>query len=314
MIHYGQGAQTIRWVPRDHLGHARQVPVTYLVVDLREPETAARRVVVASTAATAPIVSTTTTAATGPDTANPRRVSIASGEDLRQGGIYRIADGTTEETFTVATVNVSGLEIETTRPLTRSYSLGATIDGLEVTGTFPASVADDETRLTSGGGPFLALWQYTIDGVDYVASGELWLTRYGVAPWVSFDDCTRHLPGLAQYVGEAVDPLEAIRGATDEFIARMHAAGTWRRDPAYFRGNLSADLFIRKWAIGTMLRGGRGENSIALAQEFLREAEGHLNNMTIGAPPTRSVAIDPTSNVAAAGGEEQAAYRLFVRP
>lgn len=316
MILYGQGDQTIRWVPMDALAHARSVAVSYSIVDLRESETSPEREVVASTPATASTVSTTITAAAGPDTANPRRLSVASVAGMRVGGRYLLsaASNASEEAFTIAKVNTSGLEVETTRALTRSFAASDTLVGLEVEGTFPAAVADDEDRLTNGGGPFAAIWSYTVDGVTYRELQELWITRYGVTPWVTFDDCAKHLPGLAQYVGEAVDPIEAIRGATDELFERLYATSTVRRDPAYFRSNLSAALFVRKRAIGAMLLGSRGENSIELARDFRDDAEGHIHNITEGVPPSRSVAVDPVNDTAAAGGETHSASRLFVTP
>ncbi len=314
MIYYGQGAQPIRWVPMDALGHPRSVSATYSVVDLREPETSSLREVVASTAATASAVSTTTTAAVGPDTANPKRIALTSVSDVRVGGVYLLTDGTVVESITIGSINASGLEVEATRAITRVLASGATFVGLEVEGEFPASVANDEDRLTNGGGPFLAVWQYTIGEQAYVAPQELWLTRYGMAPWVTFDDCARHLPGLAQYVGDAVDPVEAIRGATDEFFERLLNTSTWRRDPSYFRGNLSADLFIRKRAIAAMLLGGRGENSVELSRDFRDQSEVHVHNLTEGRPPTRATAIDVDTNTATPGGEKHPASRLFVRP
>lgn len=310
MIRHGQGAQTIRWVPVDEHGIPRRITsATYSIADLREALETSRRTVVASTAATASSVSTTTTAAAGPSTANPRLVTLTSVTGVRTGGVYLLSHPTapTVEAITVANVNASALQIETTRSVTRVFPVGSTFVGLELEATFPADVAADDTRLDHGGGPFCITWQYTLGGQLYVAPLDLWLTRYGIAPWVRADEVYRHLPGLAGNTGgESVSPEEAIAAATDDLFEALAANATSLRDPAYFRGNLSASAYVRKRAIVYMLRGARNADALALAQVYDDEARGHLNNLTEGRPPARSVAVHPYDDTAESGGSKRA--------
>lgn len=314
-ILYAQGAQTIRCVPVDVRGVVQRVTsATYSIVDLREPEEGSRRTVVASTAAAAPSVSTTISAAAGPSTTNPKRFTVASLTGIRVGSVLLLkgTTGATDEAVTVQKIAASGLELEATRALTRAFASSSTVQGLELEGTFPSDVAGDELRLDNGGGPFQATWVYTIGGQAYVNAQELWLTRYGVAPWVRFDECERHLPGLAQSIGDAVDPAAAIRAATDDYCAHLlTTAGGWRRDPAYYRGNLSADLGIRKRAIYYMLLGSRGSPLIELADRYSTEALTHWNSLTEGKPPTHTAAVHPGTNTAQAGGETLAVGGYF---
>lgn len=314
-IHYGQGAQTLRCVPVDALAVVRRVTsATYRIDDMREAEGVTRRAVVASTAATAPSVSTTITAAAGPSTASPRRVTVASLTGIRVGGVYLLSNaGASDEAVTVARIYTTGLELEFTRSLSRPFVTGSTFQGLELEGTFPGDVAGDSLRLDNGGGPFQVTWSYTIGGQIYVSPRELWLTRYGMAPWVRFDDCEPHLPGLAQSIGEAVDPAQAIRGATDDALAHLLESTSGRRDPAYFRGNLSLDLAVRKRAIYYMLLGGRGGPLIDLADRYATEASQHLHNLTEGRPPSRTVYVEPVTDTAAAGGEKIATGGVLAR-
>lgn len=312
-ILYGQGAQTIRTVPIDASGFPRVATATYSIVDLREGESVTRRTVVASTSATASTVSTTIAAAAGPSTANPRALTLTSATGVRVGGVYLLRDtsGAVEEAVTIA--SLVSTAAETTRPISRAFASGAAFVGLELSGTFPSDVAGDESRLENGGGPFQVTWIYTIGSQLYVAPRELWLTRYGVAPWVRPDEVFRHLPGHSAVVGDSISPEQAIHAATDDFVEHMQSTGSWRRDPAYFRGNISADLYVRKRAIVYMLRGSRSDAALQLATEYASEALQHANNLTEGRPGSRAVAIEPVTDTATAGGEKQAVGGYFAR-
>jgi hypothetical protein len=310
-ILYGQGAQTIRWVPVDELGHPRALSsATYAIVDLREGESTSSRSVVASTAATAPTVSTTTTAAAGPSTANPRAVALTSATGVRVGGVYLLRDttGAVEESCTV--LRLVSAAVELTRPLTRAFATGAAFVGLELSGTFPADVANDEARLDGGGGPFQVTWSYTIGSVLYVAPRELWITRYGVAPWVRPDQVFRFFPGLAGYVGQQIDPHEAIAAATDEYAELLQASG---RDPAYTRGHPSATLYVCKRAIVHLCRGSRAADLQAAKDDFVAEATMHAGNLLGGRTPVRTAVVSPDTDTDTPGGTKSAPGDLFAR-
>lgn len=304
-IYYARGAQTVRVVPVDRAGSPRVVSsATYSIVDLREAEGTTNRDVVSSTAATASSVSTTISADAGPTTANPRLVTLTSASGVRVGGVYLLRSGATEEAVTVGALN--GTEVETTRPITRDFDDGASWLGLELEGTFTSDVAADELRLEHGGGPFQVTWVYTISGELYVTPRELWLTRYGVAPWVLPDHVFRHFPSLASSTGALNDVRQAIAAATDDFAEHLISTGSWRRDPAYFRGNLSADLAVRKRALMYLCRWSRSEPLLEQAAAFEAEARQHMNNLTEGRPGSRAVVVEPVEDLvdskAAAGG------------
>lgn len=317
MIKYGQGAQTVRWVPIDANGVPRRVTsATYRIDDLREPLEGSRRVVVASTGATVSPVDTTLAADAGPETANPKRITLASVTGIQVGGVYMLTDGDapSDEAVTVVRVNASESGVELSRALPRSFASGDAFQGIELTGTFPADVANDETRLDLGGGPFQVTWSATIGGVLYIERRELWISRYGSAPWVRFDECAKHLPGLDQVVGSAIDPTAAIAAATDDFHEALMSTGAgWERDPTTYRGNISADLYVRKRAIYYMLIGSRSDDSIALADRFAEEARTHVNNLLTGRPGTKTVATHPVNDTATPGGEQKGAGNYFAR-
>lgn len=304
-IRYGQGAQPVRVVPIDRRGRPSEVgSVTYTIVDLREAETAARREVVASTTATAPTVSTTLSAAAGPSQANQHRLTLVDATDVRVGGTYLLRSSTTEQAVTVAALQST--TVDTVTPIRSEFGSGSSWLGLEHVGTFPSDVAADETRLETGGGPFQVVWTYTIGSDVYVRGQELWLTRYGVEPWVLPDEVLRHFPGLAASTGVANNLPGAIAGATDEIVAHLIESGSWARDPAYFRGNLGADLAVRKWALAILCRGARTPEMLEQARDFDAQARGHASSLTEGRPNNRAVVVAPVDDVststAAVGG------------
>lgn len=314
-IRYGQGAQTIRWVPIDDMGIPRRVSAaTYSIVDLREAEDTSRRTVAASTSATASSVSTTTTAVAGPSTANPRLVSLTSLTGIRTGGAYMLSHGSAavDETITVSRTITGALQVQTSRPLTRAFPSGSTFTGLELEATFPADVADDETRLDLGGGPFCVIWVYTIGEQRYVTPQDVWITRYGATPWVRPDQVYRYMPGLASSTGgESFDPEQAIMAATDDLFEALSSAATPLRDPSNFRGDASATAYVAKRAIVYLLRAARDADALALSQVYADEAKGHLNNLTTGRPPTRAVSVDPVDDVSV--GRRRTVNRIFSR-
>jgi hypothetical protein len=303
-ILFNRGDQPVRFVPVDRLGHARRIdPATFSIVDLRVPEGVDDHEVVASTGATVSAVTSTTVGAAGPGTADPRRFTVADATGFRTGGVYLLQDSATGREESVRVSVVRGLELTATSPLMRAYATGATITALELEGTFPAAVADDQFRLERGGGPFQITWVYSLDGQLYVAPRELWITRYGVQPWVTAAEVFRHLPGLAQSVGDAVAVEDAIAAATDDLVGQLLSTTSRRRDPANFRGNLSADLAVRNWAIMYLLRGTRSDDALALAEKYESKGLMHSQNLTEGKPPGRTVSVNPTNETATAGGE-----------
>ncbi len=297
---YNRGAQTLRWAPQDALGLVRVTSATYTIVDLREPEDGSLRIVQASTAATVAATTTTTTAVAGPASAEPRRLSLTSSSGFRRGSIYLLTSGSRSQAVTVERVGTGEVWLST--ELRESFAEGSTLAACELEATFPASAANDETRLRNGGGPFEVQWTYTLDSKIYIPSQAFWLTRYGVEVWVKVDDALSHLPGLARQLGPDTPPEEAIRAATDDVVARVFAAG---RDLAFLRSSLDVDLAVRKLALYYLLIAQRQPDARELANDFREQARHHLDDALIGQPSTRSTDISPTYGTAPAGNDRR---------
>ena len=149
-----------------------------------------------------------------------------------------------------------------------------------------------------------------IGGQQYLAARELWLTRYGVAPFLLPDQVYKFLPGSASYVGQQVDPNEAILAATEDFAELLAASG---RDPAYMRGQPSSSLFVCKRALVYLLRGSRSVDLQPLADVYAAEALQHANNLVVGRPPVRTAVVDHDTDTAPASGTKTAAGGFFAR-
>lgn len=300
-IQYGQGAQPVRWVPLDHLGRVRRIDAaTYTIVDLREHEDSSSRVVQASTAATIVDTTWTLTAAAGPDQAEPRRLALDTLTGVERGRTYLLVeDGNpNEQGVVVASTNPTAMTVELARDLTRSFTIDATMQLVELAGTFPAAVADDENRLLRGGGPFQITWTYSIDGRIVFVPQLLYLTRYGVTPWITGDYALGLFPPLAGRMGGVVTPEAAVSAATDEIVGRLLASG---RDPELLRGNFTATLAARHKAVAFMLMWQPAEGDLDKSDRFEANYERHMNDLLVGRMPNRTTRVTHDHNDAAPG-------------
>lgn len=181
MIHrvvYGGGAQPIRHTPRTVGGQAVAVAsANYEIVDLRHAVTSAERVVQASAAATLDAVNTTITATAGAQTADPRRLTVASATGITVGRRYLLTHATTGRSEPVRVSSVTGLVLLLAEPVAASYASGATFRGLEIAGTFPALAADDSSAFDNGGGPYLVGWTYAAGGATVTHEEVIFVER-----------------------------------------------------------------------------------------------------------------------------------------
>lgn len=181
MIHrlvYGGGAQTIRHIPRTSTGLAVVVgSATYSIVDLRRSTDASDRTVQASTAATLDSVNTTISAAAGPQTADPRKITVASATGITAGRRYLLTHATTGQSQPVRVQAVTGSVLLLAEPVAAAYASSATFKGLEISGTFPSATANDETLFDNGGGPYLVAWTYSAGGATLTHEEIIFVER-----------------------------------------------------------------------------------------------------------------------------------------
>lgn len=311
---YGKGAQPLRFVPRDADGRAwRIASATYKIVDLREPEESDEREVVASTATTLGSESTTTDTACGPAQVDPTELSVVDASGFATTEIGRkfiVSEDGRVELFTLDQIDSSNDLLYATAPLRRDFSSGASVLAVEHEGTFPLAEANDEDNVEDGGGPYLIIWDYTIDGRPYSPAEEVWVVRYSALPLVDEADIIRADPRLATRARGEYDLASAAGLANEDFEADVRAAG---RDPSYFLSNVTAKVACRERACFHAYRWFNTETDDDRADRHDQRYQKLMNDLLEGLPPEGSVDINPVTDTAPSGSSEAAGERFIRR-
>lgn len=295
---HGQGAQTLRTVPVNAHGRPTVVTAcTYRIVDLRLGEDdPLREIVAAGTPATIDATSTTSDAACGRGTANARKIPVTSTVGFQQGRRYLItlADGT-REMFVCEGIGTSYL---TPRDeLARQYATGATVRGLEVSGTFPALVADDDEKIEDGeGGPYAIDWSWDLDPSP--RRELVWIIRQPDSLLVTEEDVLSIDSSLTATTGNRVQISTAIRQAAAE--VRVHLQ-LHQIDPDNFHAPSALRLAVAYRACWHLVRIMKGEENQARAETYQTESQKYLDSITIGQPPEKSVKTSSSTDTAPGG-------------
>lgn len=299
-IIYGAGSQTLRTVPVNRQGRPTlATSATYRIVDLRKGEDdPEREVVAAGTAATIDSTSTTSSAACGRGTVNTKKIPVSSVVGFAAGRRYLItlADGT-RELFVCEGIGANYLIPRD--ELSRQYASGATVRGIEVSGTFPALVADDEEKIEDGqGGPYAVDWSWDVDPSP--RREMCWIIRQPDSLLCTQDDVLSIDPTISATSGERITIPTAIKQAAAE--VRVHLQ-LHQIDPDNFHspGLLKLAVAYRAlWHLTRLLSSKDGQNA-ARAETYQTEAQKYLDNVTIGQPPEKSVKVDPSTDTAPGG-------------
>jgi hypothetical protein len=224
-IIYGAGAQDVEVYATDAQGRlVKPSAATAKIVDLAFSESAADadRIILAVGAATVDTLATTTSAATGPSSAAPRKVPVASGTGFTVGRFYAISEDGLTEAFEVARVDSN--DVWARHELRGTYASGAAVTGLRVTAEFPADRADDADELD----------RRTIYGVDWTFTGVTGpayvrtlarIERRTRAPRAALADLYMIDPRLAASSQDATRLESHLQQADREITARL----MWRR-------------------------------------------------------------------------------------
>lgn len=231
MVHsvkYGQGAQTLYHVPRDHLGFPTRVSSATLVIeDFTEGATSSGRTVLASGAATVDAASEQLTAAAGRSQADSRLFTVASTTGFDEGRVYLVAPTSTGDAGEREEWTCARVESTTIRPsqvITGAYPIGAYLLGVEISGEFPAAVANDEDLAIRDGRDYQAIWTYTIDGIVHVDRVPIRVERYSDRPWITMEYAFLGEPRLRGRFSPQ-EEHEALVAATQEVSGELQAAG-----------------------------------------------------------------------------------------
>lgn len=302
-ILYNEGAQTVRHIPVDAHGRVTRVAsAEYSIIDLRESDTSDNRTIQASTAATVDSVTETLTAAAGPGTADPRLLSVpASG--VTEGRTYILEEDGQREAFVVHRKDTSNARIWTKTDLRLDWTTSAQIRGVEISGTFPSAEANDEDEVEDGGGPYLVIWDYQINGKAYLVADEVWLSRYSIPPFCTEAYVLEAFPALARSMrGDGPSVTQAIKVAHDDLLSELEASGI---DPRYFKSLPYLRNTERKRAIEYLHRWKQTDPDTIEADRWEERYMRAVENLTTGKAPIGTVRIDPANNTAPPGSSEE---------
>lgn len=169
-VPYNEGAFTLR-----HHPPVRASSATYSVEDLWEDNDSAARVL-DSGAATLDSATEPLTAAAGPSQADRHLLTVASTTGLTVGGRYWLSEDGNGEEVKILRVTTD-TSVNTVHSLLGEYTTAATIDGLELSASFPLASANDEDNLTQER-PFRVVWEYDVNGITRKVQEQIRVVRF----------------------------------------------------------------------------------------------------------------------------------------
>lgn len=306
-IRYGGGAQTIVGIPVGEDGRPA-LPSgdgTYTIVDLRYGEDNSDRTVQSSTAGSLDSTTTTITAAAGPGQADKRKLVVDDATGIAAGDRLLLTDGDTGRTLLVEIANVAGSNLYTTAPIPSVFASGSTVQGIEVSATFPAVEANDEDRFDDGGGPYAIDWVW--EGVTPSRQRDIvWVRRHpDLQAIATVEDCSLPDPSLPELVasiasGTAADKI--LRQAHLDLWAALRGAGF---DPHAYDGPLAVEYVKYRFCYhGRKLLGSDvDEYNDRMQSEHYKAAQGVLASILgTGKHPRDTVITEPVDDRDAARG------------
>lgn len=289
-ITYAGGDQTIKTIPTD--GQSRPVGVsaaTYVIEDLGEgDDSTTTRYVHGSGGsatpanATADSTTTTTTAAAGPGS-NALEIALTSSTGFVQGRTYLIqaADGR-RELFVAEGVGTN--KVFSRFPLGQDYASGATVRGVELSGTFPAAQANDEDAADLRR-VYRVTWTYTVDSIVRTHREVCWVIRSKGSPRITTEDLLSVDPTLREKTGPRFKLEPLIAAAWQDYEAQILASGVdvdRLHTPVGQRAVLYRVLYMARLQL----------NELEKADEYRAESEKFMQHILAGRVPTRTVYTD----------------------
>lgn len=218
-LSFNQGAQNIRTFVVSALGFAeRPSAATLQIVDQRYTDTDSNYSVVDAAVATIDSASTVTTVACGRSSSDPATITLSSVTNVAAGRRYLLSNALGQsEVVTAVAVNVTTKTIRARTEPQHLYPVGATFEGLEVSGAVPAEVCNDDKFFDA---KLAAIWTFTGVGPTRIEE-HIELVRPQPS-WASVDDLTRLESGLAS---RNADLESALAQAHFDFGLDLRGAG-----------------------------------------------------------------------------------------
>ncbi len=275
-VRYGQGAQTLRFVPTDRAGRpVRVASATYTIVDLDEGTGSLDREI-ASGSATLAAVNTTTSAAAGAGQSNPRAVTLTSAALVTEGRQYLLSTANGRSLVTVDALTGSVVTAKHTPSV--AFPSGSAFQSIELEATFPADEANDSDAIADGR-RYQIVWVYTLQGEQWCTGQIVRLTRYSGEPWITEEDVLGGFPTLADRIRGKFRISDAIAAAQKDVLAEIESAG---KEAEYFRTSVQGEVGVRNRAIEYAHRWLNNERDDAVADLYLARWEKFTASLMTG--------------------------------
>jgi hypothetical protein len=279
-VRYGQGAQTIRFIPIDRHGRpVRVTSATFAIVDVDQGDDSADRTIASGSASLA-AVDTPLSAAGGAGEPDPRRLTLTSAVGVTVGRQYLVATAAGRALVTVDDVTGSVVTLKHTPAI--AFPSGATFQAIELEASFPLSEANDPDAIEQQR-DYQCTWSYSLQGESWVTPQMVWLMRYSGEAWITEEDVLLAWPTMTSRIRGRVSIHDAITVATQDLIAELESADVRAE---YYRTALPGHVAIRNRAIEYCLRWCGGEEDIAAAELYQSRYEKLVGNFITGKPGT----------------------------
>lgn len=298
---FGQGDQTIRFVPVDRNGRPTRVTsATYSIVDIDRAQDDARRVI-ATGAAVLAAVSTTTSAACGHGQPSPQSITLTSAALVSAGRTYLLSsDAGGRSLVTIAAI--TGTNAQTLHRISGAYATGSAFQSIELEATFPAAAAADEEALQDGR-RYQIVWTYAIEGEPWITAQLVHFVRYSGEAWITEAECVLGYPTMPDRMRNRGRISDAIAMATDDVIGELEGSNIVAEQ---YRTSSNGRRAVRFRALEYCLRWLEGADDLALADKYETRFD-RLIRTIITAHPGDAVKLNQTDD-AAEGSAEVAGY------
>lgn len=295
VIIYEGGTQALRTAARDSEGEAF-VPSTanYRVVDLRRSDDSPDRVIVGFGPATIDTATTTTTAVAGMSTPDPSLLTVDDASAFVKGRRYLVSGAGRRELVKVAEVDGANRIICETE-ISKRFSVGATVAGVEIEGQFPGAEAADEQKLFGGGGPYAVDWY--VNGAVEALREIIFVRRGGFQTLADESDVQTMDPQVVAITGRRNRIVLALRSAHIEYRARLQAA-LIRPECFYVSGEVGRQI-VATLTLSLLWGHIDSEHGRGRMKEYRDRADDLFRDLKTGLPPDATIGFNPSTDTGA---------------
>lgn len=306
------GNQTLYHVPRDRKVRASLIDSdgTVEIIDLRRHEDDADRVVLASAAAEQDTASQSLDAAAGVSQADPKRIPLGALTNILEGHHYLLTEDGLSELVYIERLDSSNTYAYAQRELRNDFTSAATLQGVELSVTFPTAEASDDDAIEDGGGPYGISWGYTIDGHDYAPLEDCFIRRHTTGTFCTPEDVKQAYPRLNGRIrDEKLDDacFAASRYARAELLIADVSPESLLNDEVLGMATTSrAVAYALMW-----LRANDADADDADIDHYFSEYKMLMRSLLNGRPPARTTHLREPGDDSPPGGTKQGLNEIF---